>query len=284
MARDLNDRAGCGPRSRTRDRPSPSSRYRSARRSARRRTARSARSSPITTARQRLVAQRHHHPKPRPRQPRAEQHRPRSRRPGPVAIVPLHPQPRLRDPRPGPPPVLAAATGAWPQRPPAASCATTPDSPSRPASHAPTSARIQRARAIDQLLDLRRERVHQRPAAAPARGSPPPAASRAATQPARPSCDHTPPAPPLPAATRSGHTPPGSPSLPPVSSRPASSDRASTANARPSTGASGQNRGEKPWPPMGRNSGHQRGDSMAAYGELSMATVTKRRRPLDLGA
>jgi hypothetical protein len=25
---------------------------------------------------------------------------------------------------------------------------------------------------------------------------------------------------------------------------------------------------------MGRNDGHQRGDSMAAYGELSMATVT----------
>jgi hypothetical protein len=25
---------------------------------------------------------------------------------------------------------------------------------------------------------------------------------------------------------------------------------------------------------MGRNGGHQRGDSMAAYGELSMATVT----------
>jgi hypothetical protein len=26
---------------------------------------------------------------------------------------------------------------------------------------------------------------------------------------------------------------------------------------------------------MGRNGGHQRGDSMAAYGELSMATVTQ---------
>ncbi len=34
--------------------------------------------------------------------------------------------------------------------------------------------------------------------------------------------------------------------------------------------------GEKPWPPMGRNGGHQRGVSMAAYGELSMATVMAR--------
>jgi hypothetical protein len=30
---------------------------------------------------------------------------------------------------------------------------------------------------------------------------------------------------------------------------------------------------EKTWPPMGRNGGHQRGVSMAAYGELSTATV-----------
>jgi hypothetical protein len=29
---------------------------------------------------------------------------------------------------------------------------------------------------------------------------------------------------------------------------------------------------------MGRNGGHQRGDSMAAYGEVFMATVTPARR------
>ena len=57
---------------------------------------------------QRLVAQRHHHPKPRPRQPRAEQHRAHPGDLGPVAVIPLQPQPRLRDPRPRPPPVLVA--------------------------------------------------------------------------------------------------------------------------------------------------------------------------------
>ena len=46
-------------------------------------------------------------------------------------------------------------------------------------------------------------------------------------------------------------------------------------NTHPSTDASGQNRGEKPWPPMGRNGGHQRGDSTAAYGEVFMATVIR---------
>ena len=56
--------------------------------------------------RHRLVAQRHHHPEPRPRQPRAEQHRPAAVDPRPVAIVPLHPQPWLRDPRPRPPAML----------------------------------------------------------------------------------------------------------------------------------------------------------------------------------
>src|SRR5947199_3561705 len=45
----------------------------------------------------------------------------------------------------------------------------------------------------------------------------------------------------------------------------------------PITDASGQNRGEKQWPPMGRNVGHHWGDSMATYGEVPMATVNTKR-------
>jgi hypothetical protein len=37
--------------------------------------------------------------------------------------------------------------------------------------------------------------------------------------------------------------------------------------------ASGQNRGEIRWPPVGRSDGYQQGDSVAAYGGLSMAAV-----------
>ena len=35
---------------------------------------------------------------------------------------------------------------------------------------------------------------------------------------------------------------------------------------------------------MGRNGGHQRGDSVAAYGELSMATVITNALARSLGA
>jgi hypothetical protein len=92
---------------------------------------------------------------------------------------------------------------------------------------------------------------------------------------APPSCDRTRPEPPPGGTSRSSHTPQGSPSLPPVSSRPASRSRVDN-NTRRSTDASGQNREEKTWPPMGRNRGHQWGDSVAAYGELSMAAVSSR--------
>ena len=130
--------------------------------------------------RQRLVAQRHHHPIPRPRQPRAEQHRPGAGDHRPVAIVPLQPQPRLRDPRPRPPPVLLAppALGLR-DRPPGR--ALRPLIPHRDQLRVRLISADPPARAIDQLLDLRRERVDQRPPPLARSGSPPPAASRAAT-------------------------------------------------------------------------------------------------------
>jgi hypothetical protein len=62
------------------------------------------------------------------------------------------------------------------------------------------------------------------------------------------------------AATRSGHTPQGSPSLPPLASRPASRDRASTTT-----------RARLPTPQdrtVGRNRGHLWGETMAASGEI----------------
>ena len=112
--------------------------------------------------RQRLLAQRHHDPIPRPRQPRAEQHRPRPGDHRPLAIVPLQPQPRLRDPRSRAPPVLLPpATLGLRHRPPRRALRTLiahrDQLRMRLISTDPT------ARAIDQLLDLHRERVHQRP-------------------------------------------------------------------------------------------------------------------------
>jgi hypothetical protein len=122
-----------------------------------------------------------------------------------------------------------------------------------------------RHRARERLRVRDREQLHAHQQARPVPRSP-----KQTRQPAQ-----NPQRTPLHAATRSRHTPQESPSLPPASSRPLLRSRADD-NTRPSTGASGQNRGEKPWPPMGRNHGHQRGDSMAAYGEVLMATVTRR--------
>jgi hypothetical protein len=113
-----------------------------------------------------------------------------------------------------------------------------------------------RARAIDQLIDLRRERVHPRPTARPYRQ---PTTSRL---PRRNQPRHRPviipPAPPLHAANPSGRTPQGSPSLPPVSSHSPSSDRAlTTTHARlPAP----QDRA------VGRNRGHPWGETMATSG------------------
>jgi hypothetical protein len=66
--------------------------------------------------------------------------------------------------------------------------------------------------------------------------------------------------------------PPRSPSLPQLSStRPPTG--VSTPRHGWITDRSGQKRGEKRWPPMGRSGGHQWGLSMAASGEIPMATV-----------
>ena len=112
--------------------------------------------------RHRLIPQRQHDPKARPRQPRAEQHRRPAANLGPVAIVPLHPQPRLRDPRPIPPPMPL---------PPAALGLR--DRPTRRSLRPQIAHRDQRrvrlirtdlpVRTLDQLLDLRREPVNHRP-------------------------------------------------------------------------------------------------------------------------
>ena len=118
--------------------------------------------------RQRLIAQRHHHPKPRPGQPRAEQHRSAAGNLRPVAVIPLQPQSRLRDPRPrAPPMLLPPATFRLRDRPP-----RRPIRPLIPHRHQNPVRLIRpnlRTRAIDQLIDLPRERVHQRPTTRPLR-------------------------------------------------------------------------------------------------------------------
>ena len=73
----------------------------------------------------------------------------------------------------------------------------------------------------------------------------------------------------------SRHTPQEFPSLPPIASSSPPSRRASLNKARGTTASrSGQDSGEIRWPPMGRSSGRQWGDSTAAYGENCMAAVS----------
>ena len=221
--------------------------------------------------RQRLVAQRHHHPKPRPRQPRTEQHRPRPGDLRPVTVIPLQPQPRLRNPRPRPAPVLVAPTplGLRNRPPRRAIRPLIAHRDQHPMHHISPH---QRAGTIDQLIDLRRERVNQRPLPCPF-GQPTTRRVARRDQP-RDRLVITPRQ-----RRRSPQRPrrvirlQESPSLPPACFTAALLRSRVTDNARRSTGSSGQNRGEKPWPPMGRNGGHQRGDSTAAYGEVLMATV-----------
>ena len=138
-----------------------------------------------------------------------------------VPVIPLQPQPRLRDPRPRPPTMLVPPTPLrLRDRPPRR--AIRPLIPHRDQHPMHHISPHQRARAIDHLLDLPHERFYQRSLARPLRQ---PATRRLprSDQPARPSCDHTPPSPPLHAATPSRHTPQESPSLPPSSSPPPSS-------------------------------------------------------------
>ena len=116
-----------------------------------------------------------------------------------------------------------------------------------------------RAGAIDQLIDLRRERVNQRPLPRPCRQPATrrvprrdqprdrlvitPRQRRRSTQ-----------------RARQRHTPQGSPSLPPVSSQPPSSDRALTTT-----------RARVPAPQdrtVGRNRGHPWGETVATSGEI----------------
>jgi hypothetical protein len=64
--------------------------------------------------------------------------------------------------------------------------------------------------------------------------------------------------------------------------KPASSTRFDEHEARGATGRSGQDRrGEIRWPPMGRSGGRQWGVSMAAYGEIPMAAVSRVDAPLQ---
>ena len=205
------------PRSRTRDRPSPSSCCRSTHTSARHprhaacdpsrslRWAASCRATappPETGSRQAT----------RTTPPRAPR-RPRARRRSPTTA-----QPRLRDPRPRPasmpvpPPPLGLS-----DRP-----ARRPIRPRIPHRHQHPMHHIsphQRARPIHQFIDLGRERVDQRPLTRPFRQPAPRHVTRGKpTSP--PSRDRTPPAPPLPATTPSRQTPQGSPSLPRLASPP----------------------------------------------------------------
>ena len=61
---------------------------------------------------------------------------------------------------------------------------------------------------------------------------------------------------------------------------PVSDEAASIVKAPDVAGRLGRNRGEIRWPPMGRSNGHQRGDPVAAYGEISMAAVMRGCRSL----
>jgi len=70
--------------------------------------------------------------------------------------------------------------------------------------------------------------------------------------------------------------PQGSPSLPQLSSKSGLQLASRTSRRGWITDRSGQKRGEKRWPPMGRSGGHQWGLSMAASGEIPMAAVRRR--------
>ena len=115
--------------------------------------------------------------------------------------------------------------------------------------------------------------------AAPRTSAPPPAAIAQLHQPSRPSCDHTPPAPPHRDTCRPDRTLPGSPSSPQQTSprtdlharrcRAPHSARQTTLPAGP-IDATGENR----WPSVGRTHVRQRGISMAASGDFLMAAVT----------
>ena len=108
------------------------------------------------------IAQRQHHPKPRPSQPRTEQHRPAAGDHWSYAVIPLHPQPGLRQPRPRAAPML--------DPPPPLRLS---DRPPRRALRTQVAHRHQRLvsligpnpplRPLDELLDLLSEPIDHRP-------------------------------------------------------------------------------------------------------------------------
>ena len=107
-----------------------------------------------------LVPGRDHHPEPRPGQPRREQLRLAAPDLRPVAPVPLQPHPRLRDPRPvAPAPARLPGFLHLRDRP--------PGRPLRPPVAHRRDLPVRHIRAdlalapVDQLLDLRHERVDQ---------------------------------------------------------------------------------------------------------------------------
>jgi hypothetical protein len=230
--------------------------------------------------RHRLVAQRHHHPIPRSRQPRTEQHRAHARNLGPVPVVPLQPLPRLRDPRPRPAPMLLPppALGLRDRLP---GRAIRPLKPNRDQHPVGLIGPDERVRMVNQLRHLPGERLSTITNAGRAArsDSPPPTAHRF------PGGDQS--RDRLVIATRQRRRATQRPGqvirlkdlhrfLRFLHSQP-SSDRASTAT-RAEVPAPQDSRGENKWPSMGRTSGHQRGDSVAASGEAFMATDTARRR------
>jgi hypothetical protein len=259
---------GCGPRSPRRDRSTPSSRCRSARRSERRRTpAACGRVPSLPTAATDPRARSRPESDSRPARHRTTRscgRRPPARRRSPTAsTTPARRPTAACDGR------ARRANAAWPQRPRVASCAPSPDSPSPPAARD----RRRRGPCRASAPPTRRSSRRTRPPAGAA--GPPPAARRRPRRgrgpSGRPSCDRTRRARARRAACPSDRTLPGSPSLPPhFSSRPPP-----TPWTRRTTGRSGQDRGESRWPPVGRTGDRRWGLSMAAYGEISMAAVSQ---------
>ena len=222
--------------------------------------------------RDRLIAQRHHDPEPRPRQPRAEQHRLAPIDDRPIAIIELRPQPRLRRPRSRdpsmltPPPTLGLSDPP-PRRP------RRPEVPERDQLAVRDIPPNLPVRARDELVDLPLIlELHRRALALELRHQPKvplrhPVRDRLVIT-TRQLCR---------AAQRSGqivclqdlhhflrflHTRP-----PRLGSK---IEPRSVANRQIQ-----ENRGEKRRPPTGRNPGRQWGVSVAARGEVLTAAVTR---------
>ena len=261
--------AGCAPRPRTQARPTPPARCRSTRKSGNRRTGgapdlepsprsvascRAAAAPPdsATTPATRKTTQSRKHQRPAPRgRPTASI----GQAPGSTAASGA----RAR-----------GVTAAWPRQPTGVSSAASLHSPAPPACRAPR--RPGSSRATAQQASRSSERTHRPPAAVPAASRP---SARAPKPSARPSCDHTRPAPPL-----QGNVPARSyASRNSITSsaffNQASKSRLDTERRQWIARRSGQERGEIRWhqrgdpmAPAGRSRGHQRGDIAASVGRF----------------